>query len=330
MKGNAELRELAWKRLWADKWFGRLFGGGLLLGLCGYAVQAVIGGILGRLNVQTWQNYFEAVLANRQDLTTPVPNLTSEFISQATSSSVLVLFFSYLMAGIAAYGGAVILLKCLANDEKGWLKAAFGGFKWPFEMFWMFVRLVLTYLGWFLLGAIPLAAVALSCRSEISAVIESGSLPAVVTLSFVVAAGLLVPILLVCVPFYRYRFLFLVKAAQPELGANACYRTCRELMKGHLMASFRLDVSYWRPITGVLLLCLALTGGALALTLAPTWVQLVLGALLFAGLLTLLVSSIVLSQYIGVGQGFLYLEIRDGLEGSAAPGGSSSTPLFLV
>lgn len=311
MKSNVELRALAWKRLWADKWFGRLFGGGLLLGLCGSAVQVVISGILGRLNVQTWQNYAQAVLANRQDLTTPVPNLTSEFISQATSSSVLVLFFSYLMAGIAAYGGAVILLKCLTNDEKDWLSAAFGGFKWPFEMLWMFVRLVLTYLGWFLLGMIPLAAVALSCRSEISAVVESGSLPAVVTLSFLSAAGLLVPILLACVPFYRYRFLFLVKAERPELGANACYRTCRELMKGSLMTSFRLDCSYWRPITGLLLLCLALTGGALALTQVPTWAQLVLGALLFAGLLTLFVCSIVLSQYIGVGQGFLYQEIRD-------------------
>ena len=311
MKSNLELRERAWKRLWTDKWFGRLFGGGLLLGLCGSAVQVVISGILGRLNVQTWQNYFEAVLANRQDLTTPVPNLTSEFISQATSSSILILFFSYLMAGIAAYGGAVILLKCLANDEKDWLSAAFGGFKWPFEMLWMFVRLVLTYLGWFLLGMIPLAAVALSCRSEISAVVESGSLPAVVTLSFLSAAGLLVPILLACVPFYRYRFLFLVKAEQPELGANACFRTCRELMKGNLMTSFRLDVSYWRPITGLLLLCLVMTCGALALTQVPTGAQLVLGALLLAGLVTLFACLIVLSQYIGVGQGFLYLEIKD-------------------
>ena len=311
MKSNVELRALAWKRLWADKWFGRLFGGGLLLGLCGSAVQVVISGILGRLNVQTWQDYFEAVLANRQDLTTPVPNLTPEFISQATSSSILILFFSYLMAGIAAYGGAVILLKCLANDEKDWLSAAFGGFKWPFEMLWMFVRLVLTYLGWFLLGMIPLAAVALSCRSEISAVVESGSLPAVVTLSFLSAAGLLVPILLACVPFYRYRFLFLVKAEQPELGANACFRACRELMKGNLMTSFRLDCSYWRPITGLLLLCLVMTCGALALTQVPTWAQLVLGALLLAGLVTLFACSIVLSQYIGVGQGFLYQEIKD-------------------
>ena len=311
MKSAGELKELAWKRLWADRWFGRLFGGGLLLSLCGYAVQVVIGGVLSRLNVQTWQGYFEAVLANRQDLTTPVPNLTSDFISQATSSSALVLFFSYLMAGIAAYGGAVILLKCLANDERDWLKAAFGGFKWPFEMLWMFVRLLLTYLGWFLLGVVPLGAVVMSCRVQISAVVESGSLSAMAALSLLFAAGLLVSVLLACVPFYRYRFLFLVKAERPELGANACFRACRDLMKGNLLTSFRLDCSYWRPITGVLVLCLALTAAAFALTAMPSAAQLALGAFLFVGLVGLFACSIVLAQYISVGQGFLYREIKD-------------------
>ena len=310
MKSARELKELAWQRLWADKWFGRLFGGGLLLSLCGYAVQVVISGVLGRLNVKTWQGYFEAVLANRQDLTTPVPNLTSDFISQATSSSVLVLFFSYLMAGIAAYGGAVILLKCLANDERDWLKAAFGGFKWPFEMLWMFVRLLLTYLGWTLLGAVPLAIAAISCRVQISAALESGSLPAMAALSVLLALGLLVPILLACVPFYRYRFLFLVKAERSELGANACFRTCRDLMKGNLLTSFRLDCSYWRPITGLLVLCLALMAAAVALALMPTAVKLALGAFLFVGFVALFACSIVLSQYISVGQGFLYREIK--------------------
>ena len=311
MKDNAELRDLAWKRLWADKWFGRLFGGGLLLSLCGYAVQIVVGGILDRLNVRTWRDYFEAVVENRQDVTVPIPNLTPDFISQATSSSVLTMFFAYIMAGIAAYGGAVILLKCLANDEHDWLSAAFGGFRYPFELLWMFVRLVLTYLGWFLLGAIPVAAVAFAERSLITATVESGSLEAVALLSISGAVGLLVPLLLVCVPFYRYRFVFLVRAENAELGANACFRKCRELMRGNLMRSFRLDCSYWRPITGLLLLCLALMGAAVALTVVPTAAKLALGAILFVGFVALFVGSIVLTQYISVGQGFLYQEIKD-------------------
>ena len=309
MKDNAELRELAWKRLWADKWFGRLFGGGLLLSLCGYAAQVVIGGVLERLNVQTWRDYFGAVVANRQDVTVPIPNLTADYISQATSSSVLTMFFSYRMAGIAAYGGAVILLNCLTNDERDWLRSAFGGFRCPFEMLWMFVRLVLTYLGWFLLGAIPVACAAFAERSLITATVESGSLEAMTLLSLACAVGLLVPLLLVCVPFYRYRFVFLVKADNVELGANACFRKCRELMKGNMAKSFRLDCSYWRPITGLLLLCLALMAAAVALMVVPTAVQLVLGAILFAGFVALFVGSIVLTQYISVGQGFLYREI---------------------
>lgn len=270
MRSNDEFRELAWKRLWTDKWFGRLFGGSLLLGLCGWTVQAVINGILERLHVQSWQNYAQAVLMNLQDQTTPIPNLTPDFISQATSSSVLVLFFSYLMAGIAAYGGAVLLRKCLVDDERDWLRAAFGGFSCPFEMLWMYVRLVLTYLGWFLLFP-PL----------------------------------------VLMVFYRYRFVFLVKADHPELGADACFRRCRELMKGNKMKSFRLDCSYWRPISWTLVLCLALTVAAAVFSRMPTGVQLAVGAFLFVGLAVLFVCSIVLSQYIGVGQGFLYQEIKD-------------------
>ena len=321
MKSNDELRELAWKRLWADKWFGRLFGAGFLLGICGYAVSSVLRSILGRLNVQDWQDYAQAVTMNRHDVTSPVPNLTSEYIWQATSSTCLEGFFSFIMAGITAYGCAVVLRKCLRNDGEGnWLAEAFGGFKWPFGLLWMQLRLTLTYLGWFLVGAIPLGAAAGFCYPRLSSGIAAGSVEALAAVMLFFMLAFLVLILLMCVPFYRYRFLFLVKAEQPELGANACYRTCRELMKGHLMTSFRLDVSYWRPITGVLLLCLALTGGALALTLVPTWVQLVLGALLFAGLLAILVCSIVLSQYIGVGQGFLYQEIKDKMPASSASG----------
>ena len=148
MRGNTEFRELACKRLWADHWFGRLCGGGFLLGLCGYAVQVVLSGILGRLGVQSWFEYLQAVAQNRQDLTTPIPNLTSNYVSQASSSTLLTVFFSFLMAGIASYGGAVILKKCLANDEKGWLGEAFGGFKYPFGMLWLWVRLWLIWIGW--------------------------------------------------------------------------------------------------------------------------------------------------------------------------------------
>lgn len=279
MRNSAELKNLAWKRLWEDHWFGRLFGGGILLGLCGYAVNLVIGGILGELNVRTWSDYYMAVIQNRQDLTTPIPNLTQEFVSQASSSMVLSMFVGYIMAGIAAYGTAVILLRCLKDDEKGWLGAAFGGFKDPFGMLWLFVRYVLVFVGWGLFLVIPPLG-----------------------------------IWLLIVAFYRYRFLFLVKAEHPDWSAGQCLRSCRTLMRGHKMDSFHLDCAYWKPITLMLLLLMA--GACFAALVAVGVLPLVNG---FAAGITCLgacAASVVIKQYISVGQGFLYLDIGDAAQES--------------
>ena len=281
MRSTTELRNLAWQRLWADKWFGRLFGGGLLLSLCGYAVNVVLGSVLAELNVRTWSDYYMAVLQNWQDLTTPVPNLTHDFIYQATSSGAFSMFIGYIMAGIAAYGSAVILLRCLRNEENGWLGAAFGGFRDPFGMLWLMVRYIFVYVVWGLFLVIPPLG-----------------------------------IWLMIVAFYRYRFLFLVKAEHPDWSAGACMKHCRELMKGHMMDSFRLDCAYWKPITLVMLLVFAATvvGMSAALFRDSGPIVAMLGLATFLVLIVCVGFSIVLGQYISVGQGFLYEELKQETE----------------
>lgn len=278
MRSFTELQELAWKRLWADHWFGRLFGGGLLLSLCGYAVNVVLGSALTGLNVRTWSDYCMAVIQNRQDLTTPVPNLTHDFIYQATSSGAFSMFIGYIMAGIAAYGSAVILLRCLRNEEHGWLGAAFGGFRDPFGMLWLMIRYILVYVVWGLFLLIPPLG-----------------------------------IWLLIIAFYRYRFLFLVKAEHPDWSAGACMKRCRELMRGHKMDSFRLDCAYWKPITLVMLLALAamVVGASAALFKDSGPIAAMLGLAAFLALIVSVGFSIVLGQYISVGQGFLYLDLKN-------------------
>ena len=312
MRDNAELRELAWKRLWADHWFGRLFGGGLLLTLCGYAVNIVIGGILGRLGVDDWQDYWMAVQKNRIDLTTPVPNLTSDYIFRATSATVLEMFIGYIMAAIAAYGASVILLRCLKNEENGWLGAAFGGFKDPFGMLWMLVRLMLIYLGWIFVAILPVGVIAGASISVCRPMFETATLQASILLSCAFSLALAVFLVVYCIPFYRYRFAFLVKAEHPDWGAGACIKHCRKLMKGNVMKSFRLDCSYWKPITLVLLLVLAAVTAIFLVVLMKE--NKMLAALLglggFFALLASIAGGIVLAQYIGVGQGFLYEELK--------------------
>ena len=303
MKSNAEFRELAWKRLWTDHWFGRLFGGGLLLGLCGYAANVVVGGILGRLGVQDWQDYAFAVAMNRKDLTTPVPNLTSDFIFQATSATVFEQFIHFIMAGIAAYGTSVILLRCLKNAEEGWLGAAFGGFKDPFGMLWLMIRYILIFFGWGLIAGAPIAL----C---VTVLVKAGLMTSPVACGCLTTFCLCYALLILSIPFYRYRFLFLVKAEHPDWSAGVCIRSCKALMEGHKMESFRLDCAYWKPITLALLLSILMCCGA-ALIASGGIFAVLGGSVLLVSFVGLIIAVIILSQYISVGQGFLYEDLKN-------------------
>ena len=314
MRSNTEFRNLAWTRLWADRWFGRLFGGGLLLGLCGYAVNVVIGGILGRLGVQDWQDYYLARAQNLKDLTTPVPNLTGDYIFTATSATVLEMFIGYIMAGIAAYGAAVILLRCLRNEENGWLGAAFGGFKDPFGMLWLFVRLMLIYFGWMLLALLPVGVIVGVCVPVVKPMLETAPLLAAALMAIAFTLGISIFLAIYCIPFYRYRFLFLVNAEHPDWRAGECLRSCKALMEGHKWQSFKLDCSYWKPIT-LVLLALLMAFGAIGLAVAlkdNALLVMLLALIAIFAFLASLVGGVVLGQYIGVGQGFFYQDLKDG------------------
>lgn len=314
MRSNIEFRNLAWKRLWTDKWFGRLFGGGLLLSFCGYAVNTVIVGILGRLGVQDWQDYYLARAQNIKDLTTPVPNLTGDYIFTATSATVFQSFIGYIMTAIATYGAAVILLRCLKNEEEGWLGAAFGGFKDPFGMLWLFVRGMLIYFGWMLLALLPIGVIAGVCVPAVKPMLETSPFQGAILLSCAFALAFAAFLAIYCIPFYRYRFLFLVKADHPDWSAGACLRSCKAFMEGHKWQSFKLDCSYWKPITLVLVLVMMAVTAILLVVLLKD--NKMLAALLgLGGVLALFASfagGIVLAQYIGVGQGFFYQDLKDG------------------
>ena len=314
MRTNIEFRNLAWKRLWADKWFGKLFGGGLLLGLCASAVNIVIRGILGRLGAEDWQGYFETYQRNRLDVTVPIPNLTGNYIFTATSATVLEMFIGYIMAGIVAYGSAVILLRCLRNEQEGWLGAAFGGFKHPFGMLWLFVCLMLICLGWMLLAILPLGVIVGICFPVVKPMLETSPLQATILLSCAFTLAFAAFLAIYCIPFYRYRFLFLVKADHPDWSAGACIRSCRALMEGHKWQSFKLDCSYWKPITLVLVLLLMMVvavGAAISFK-DNTMLVLLLSLVAFFSFVGVLAGGIVLAQYIGVGQGFFYQDLKDG------------------
>lgn len=306
---NYEIRRVAWERLFKGRWFWKLFGGGLLLGICGQAAQTVLGGVLARLGVIGWVEYGQIVAKNQQTLTTPVPELTQPFVVTATSVTALELFVGWIMAGIASYGAAVILSRCLKNDAEGWLGAAFGGFKMPLGLLALMVRYWLICFGWGVLAGFPVGVAFVVAKALVKAetIASACGASAVLSLSFAVMLAVM------AIPFYRYRYLWLVKAEHPELGAGACLKATRQLMDGNKMRSFRLDCSYWKPITFLLLLvCVMSVGICIACAkIGPTAlivfsvVASVLAYLLF------IPACVVVGQYINVGQGLFYQELTE-------------------
>lgn len=312
MKTNDELRGLAWNCLWREGWFGRLLGGLLLLLLCAQVVQVVVGKLLTTVGAQTWADHMLLVVRNRYDLTTLVPQLRGEYLVRLVGATCFMQFISLILSGIFAFGMSKILLRCLARDTRDWLPEAFVGYKDPFGMFWLQFRLTLIYLAWelpaiFVIGVVTgaLAPVLLDPALESGAAAVTGGASAVFVL--VVMAGAAI------VPFYRYRYLWLVKAAHPDWSAGRCLLACRRLTDGQKLRSFRLDCSYWRPITLVLGLTSAMVGLALLLALKVGGVPFVLlGSILFFVFFILSVAGIVfVSLYVSAGQAHLFAELRE-------------------
>lgn len=231
-------------------------------------------------------------------------------MSQATSSTVLTFFFSFLMAGIASYGGAVILKKCLVNDEKDWLSEAFGGFKFPFGMLWLQVRYWLICFGW---GFVALFVPGVLCGAGYPFVKNLPLAQLSIVAGLFVTVALCWAVWIYCIPFYRYRFLWLVKAEHPERSAGECIGACRKLMKGNMLKSFKLDCSYWKSITLMLLPLLVLS---LAILINEWYFGegkqglAVIGVVALLCLAVLMPLILIVPQYIRVGQGFLYEELK--------------------
>ena len=315
---NASLKSLAWSRLFTDGWFWRLFGGMILLGVCGSVVQSVISSGLETLSVSTWVAYLKAFAANRRDLTTPVPNLTANYVYLTTSATFLSLFFSLLVNGIASYGLAVLRLRCVRNDESGWLSAAFGGFKMPFGMFWLLACQVLIFAGWCLVALLPLAPAALAVSYLF---MDSGlsSVAAMVGIAFLEAVCVCASLFILLVPFYRYRYLWLVKAEHPGWSAGRVVRACKDLMRGNVRRAVRLDMAYWKPLLLVCSLVFLQAGAALDMfgLVGGLAVALAVSLALFACL-------VILVQYVGMGQALLYRELADASEALHETGASSA------
>lgn len=298
-----ELKSLAWDRLFQGKWFWKLFGGEMLVQLVAQTIVLTVLSVLTHIGFQSWQDYFDIVKQNQLDHVTPVPELTSEFMLVATSTQVVESFLGLILYGVVTFGGAALMLKCLKDDQENWLSSAFSGFKYPFGLLWLGIRQSLIFMGWTILAVIPAGAIAGGGVVASRQFLETSPLASAIALSLAFSLGGLTAMLILMVPFYRYRFLWLVKAEHADWSAGECIKVTRKMMEGNKMRSFKLDVDYWKPITGVMLLMLVAVVGAVFFPYSFV--------LPIIAVLALIASCIVLGKYISLGQGFLYREISE-------------------
>lgn len=274
----------------------------MILQLAAQAIAIVVSGVFSRLQFVSWQDYLNTFKQNQFDHVTPVPELTREFILVATSTQAVESFLGFILYGIVTFGSAVLLLRCLVDNRENLLSAAFGGFKYPFGILWLGIRQSLIFLGWTILAMIPASAIIGGGIIASRQFFDASPIASAVALALACSLGGLTAMLILLVPFYRYRFLWLVKAEHADWSAGECINATRRMMEGNMMRSFKLDVAYWKPITGVLLFILLFM--MVEVLFAPYALMLV-----WVGMIVVVASCVVLAKYISLGQGFLYREI---------------------
>lgn len=314
MKDNKTIRDEAWRLLWKRNWFWKLLGASLLLSVCAQAIITVVNGIVYRLGV-----FNITAMMNLREQGMSIPAFTPRLIWEFSSSTVLYLFFATIMGAISAYGNSVLLIRSTDDNDEGWLKAAFGGFKMPLGLTWLFFRLWLVYIFWAILAALP-GIVLFTWLYDAAPPSEAPIAIAIYTIAFSLCACVFIAIY--CIPFYKYRYAFRLKADHPDWSAGECMRSCRELVYGSKWRIFLHDCSYWRIILLAMLPMLFLAaivavvvitaGGVQALKepSAAVAVAISFGVLVaIIAYLAILVLGVITAHYIGVGQTILYREI---------------------
>lgn len=315
MTNCSQIRAFAWNRLWKGRWFWKLFAVTLFMQICMRIVFSFLASTFEALGIDDWMTYGEAWIRNWQDQVTPIPKLTEAYILHATGAMVFAGFLGLVLIGITAYAGAIVLLKCLKDDRDRWFADSLAGFKMPFGLFGLaFVRSLIGFVWVGLYGLIPSAAVLYGCRSYLLSFADSPTFVGGAVLSLIAMAIFAWIVFCTLVPFYRYRFLYLIKAQHPDYSVRECIRASREWMKGRAWESFKLDCSYWKIITLDLVFILAFAvlclldfyAYILIANDALIW-MLAIQFFLFIFIVAHIVVATVLVYYISVGQGKFYL-----------------------
>jgi len=154
LKTSGEIRATAWKTLCEGRWVTKYL-------LVAMALMVVFGifqygwnQAVEAMGIQTWSMFFDAKLkAMQSGLDLAVPSRAIAL--RMTEASAFEMFISCIVNGIFCFAAAGLLLRAAKGEGEGWFAKAFGGFKFPLGVAWLYFRLFFQILLWSLLFVIP-------------------------------------------------------------------------------------------------------------------------------------------------------------------------------
>lgn len=305
MKENTQIRNSAWQLLWNKKWIWRL--------LCAY--------ILLEVATQTGITFINRMLESMgicspaSILNGKIPELSAETIVELTSSVFLCVFIYLILVNISAYGTSKIMNRAADDNSENWMKAAFDGFKIPLDLAWLGFRISLVYIS-YTLPSLVLLFSGLICLETVilpEINIKESFCGVIAYMSFLIGWSILY-LALYAVPFYKYRYLFRIKADNPDWSAKRCMRRCRAITSGEKWRIFKHDCSYWKIFLFAVLPALGLIFFLFVFVASGFGIQKILESPLAQSALALLivvsnVSAVIGVIYNGIGQSLLYRKI---------------------
>ena len=312
MKTNFTIRSEAWTKLWRGKWFARIFFASILLNLAlhlafklmGMAASAINGGQIAFMSQGDLTKAFESL--SKGD--------TSN-ISAILLHLTICAFVATIASGIINYGNSAVLLRAADDNKEGYLKAAFQGLKMPLGLAYLTLRLALAYILWGILAILPCIGGAAICA--LIAIDDTSVKIAVWALIITAAATLSLAI--IAIPFYRYRFLFRLKADKSEWSAGKCMKECRSLTDGRKWRIFMHDCSYWKilllpliigsALSVIMLICLYKMKINFYVQDYPTPESMMICFSVIGLYIAFIAVTIIAAIYISLGQTLLYRDM---------------------
>lgn len=312
MRTNEEIRNEAWTKLWHEKWFWRILIASILLDLSMQLVFKIIcivasscTGDLGTLSQTNLSNSL-AMIA-RGDMSA-LPTITLHIAITA--------FMTIIATGITQFGKSTVLLRAADGKQEGYLKAAFEGLKMPLGLAYLTLRVALLFILWGILAILPCIGGAAICKLI---AIDETSIK-IAAWALIITAAATFSLAIIAIPFYRYRFLFRLKADNPEWSAGKCMRECRSLTQGNKWRIFKHDCSYWKeflaPVILGSVLCAWLIYEISTMDLSPnegaiSGPKFIIGLVCMLALyIAIIISTVIAIFHLSLGQTILYRETR--------------------